>query len=164
MHEQVLAKIGMKEGGYDQPLPNSLAETAAAGHLPDGAMVPGRWHVYPELAAAGLWTTPTDLASFAIELGRTAIGRSHRVLNARRTKEMLTAGLGSYGLGLSLSKKGAAGFLHGGANEGFRCVMTALLDSGQGAVVMTNSDQGDALYGEILQSIGKTYAWPYHEF
>jgi CubicO group peptidase (beta-lactamase class C family) len=164
MREQVLEKIGMKESAYDQPIPSSLEGAAAIGHLATWAAVPGRWHVYPERAAAGLWTTPTDLASFAIEIGRTASGKSHRVLNARRAKEMLTAGLGNYGLGLLLTKKGAAGFTHNGGNEGYRCVMLALLESGQGAVIMTNSDIGDALFGEILQSIGKTYGWPYHEF
>ena len=57
--------------------------------------------------------------------------------------EMLTPQVGGWGLGLDLGGKGeAAQFRHGGGNEGFRCAMFAFKESGRGAVIMTNSDNG----------------------
>ena len=62
-----------------------------------------KWHVYPELAAAGLWTTPTDLAKFAIEIQKAALGRSSRVLTRASVLEMLSpVGVGDFAVGLSI--------------------------------------------------------------
>ncbi|GAC1412344.1 MAG: hypothetical protein NVSMB6_14200 [Burkholderiaceae bacterium] len=57
--------------------------------------MPGKWHVYPETAAAGLWTTPIDLAKFAIETALAANGKSAKVLSEATTRERLTAQPGS---------------------------------------------------------------------
>src|SRR5215469_16449796 len=65
MRQTVLDKIGMSDSSYEQPLPPARAAMTAGGGYGDGKAVPGKWHVYPEMAAAGLWTTPTDLAKFA---------------------------------------------------------------------------------------------------
>ena len=139
---------------------NAFATVGGGAKVLAGTVLPGRWHVYPELAAAGLWTTPTDLVHFAIELGRAAFGRSRTVLTQRRAREMLTPRVGGFGLGVALNKTGAAGFFHNGRNAGFRCALSAVLPTGDGAVIMTNSDAGDSLYGEIIQAIVAAYAWP----
>ena len=79
----VLAPIGMSHSSFQQPLPPERAALTATGHLADRSAVEGRWHVYPEMAAAGLWTTPSDLARFAMEIQRTLAGANAAAL--RRT-------------------------------------------------------------------------------
>lgn len=160
MKETVLKKIGMTSSTYGQPIPKERWPQAAVGHRPDGTKVKGNWHTYPEMAAAGLWTTPTDLARFAIEIQRSLAGKSNRVLSQEMVKQMLTPQVGGFGLGLGLAGEGAsARFSHGGANEGYRCVLIAYKNTGQGAVVMTNSDRGSSVADELLRSIAKEYGW-----
>ena len=64
--ETVLEPLNMTNSTYSQPLPADWRKKAATGYRSDGREVEGKIHVYPEMAAAGLWTTPTDLAKFAI--------------------------------------------------------------------------------------------------
>jgi len=161
MKDTVLRPLGMTDSTYEQPLPDSLRPQAASGHRSDGKLVEGRYHTYPEMAAAGLWTTPSDLARFAIALQQAVAGKANTVLSQATAKEMLTLQKGSYGLGLSLSGSGrSARFGHGGANEGFRCEMMAYVETGQGAVVMTNGDRGANLAREISRAIANEYGWP----
>jgi CubicO group peptidase (beta-lactamase class C family) len=157
----VLDKLGMTRSTYEQPLPEELSSQAATGHRAKGEAIKGKWHTYPEMAAAGLWTTPTDLARFAIELQKSKAGKSNKVLSVAMTNQMLTVQSGDYGLGVGLGGSGKAlHFGHGGSNEGFQCMMFAYAETGQGAVVMTNGDMGGALANEILRSIAKEYGWP----
>ncbi len=155
LHELVLKPLGMTHSTYEQPLPERLASVAATAYNAEGAPIPGKWHTYPEDAAAGLWTTPSDLAQVIME-----IQRPGRVLSTKSVQQMLTPVLDHYGLGLQLSDTGGRhAFLHGGANEGFRCMLFGYRDDGQGAVVMTNGDNGSQLAEEILSSISATYGW-----
>ncbi len=161
IQQTVFEPLGMAESTYEQPLPPARARQAASAHRPDGAVVDGRWHTYPELAAAGLWTTPTDLARFAIEIQKSLRGESNRVLSRAMTEAMLTPGLEDWGLGFSLQGAGSSlRFWHGGSNEGFSCGLVAWVDGGQGAVVMTNSDRGGPLIDEIIQALAAEYGWP----
>ena len=160
MRETVLKRIGMTRSTYEQPLPKERWPQAAVGHRSNGEKVKGNWHSYPEMAAAGLWTTPTDLARFAIEIQRSLDGKSNRVLSREMTRQMLTPQVGGWGLGFSLAGEGAsARFSHGGANEGYRCVLVAYKNTGQGAVVMTNAERGSSLADEVLRSIAREYGW-----
>jgi CubicO group peptidase (beta-lactamase class C family) len=95
----VLRPIGMKDSTYEQPLPEARRAAAASGHLTDGGLLPGRYHTYPEMAAAGLWTTPTDLARFLMEIQQALQGRS-KILTPAMARQMVTVQKGSYGLGL----------------------------------------------------------------
>jgi len=161
LHALVLEPIGMSASTYQQPLPSQRADGAAIGHRSNGAPVEGKWHTYPEMAAAGLWTTPSDLARVAIEVQRSLRGESNRVLSAKMVREMLTLQAGSYGLGFGLTHSGdSASFGHGGANEGFRAQLFAFTERGQGAAIMTNGDNGGALATEILRAIAREYRWP----
>jgi CubicO group peptidase (beta-lactamase class C family) len=161
MRAKVLEPLGMAHSTYEQPLPGPLAANAASGHRTDGTVVKGKWHTYPEMAAAGLWTTPSDLARYAIHVSLSAAGRSSSVLARAFTTQMLTNQSGTYGLGPALGGQGRdASFSHGGANEGFRCHFIAFPERGQGAVIMTNSDAGGALASEILRAIAEEYDWP----
>jgi CubicO group peptidase (beta-lactamase class C family) len=160
LQELVLGKIGMTHGTYAQPLPRELERIAATGHRQDGDAVKGRWHTYPEMAAAGLWTTPSDLALFAIELMESAQGKSNKVLSQKMASQMVTKQFGSYGLGVSVGDaEGTKKFSHGGSNEGFTCILVAYVENGQGAIVMTNSDNGPPLFNEILRAISQEYNW-----
>lgn len=160
MKEIVLDKLGMKRSAYQQPLPESKRMLAASGHDDRGGMIRGAWHIYPEMSPAGLWTTPSDLAQFAIEIQKSVNGKSSNVLDRKITTEMLTPQIGGWGLGLQLAGKGeSARFVHGGANEGFKSVMIAFKNTGQGAVVMTNSNKGTQLAIEIIKSISNEYSW-----
>jgi CubicO group peptidase (beta-lactamase class C family) len=157
----VLSKIGMQHSTYQQPLPPDWARDAASGYRPDGEPVKGKWHVYPEMAAAGLWTTASDLARFVIEIQKSREGRSNLVLTRDMTNQMLTRQIDGAGLGLMLGGTDQAPrFSHGGADEGFQAFMIGTLDSGKGAVVMANSDNGISLAQEIVLSIAAEYGWP----
>lgn len=161
MQELVLGKIGMKNSTYEQPLPAGKIANAAVGHRSSGEILKGKRHTYPEMAAAGLWTTPSDLAKFAIEIQQSKAGKSNKVLSQAMTDQMLTKQSGDYGLGIGLGGEGAkASFAHGGSNEGFKCNLFAYGETGQGAVVMTNGDLGGQLASEIFRSIAREYGWP----
>jgi CubicO group peptidase (beta-lactamase class C family) len=100
LRDTVLAHIGMTRSTYEQPLPDSMHDKAAMPYRSDGKPVEGGAHTYPEMAAAGLWTTPTDIAKYAIEVERSLKGNANHVLNADMTRQMLTPGIGHWGLGL----------------------------------------------------------------
>ena len=89
MRSAVFTKIGMADTTYEQPLPLNRATTAASGTLLDGAPVDGRWHVNPEMAAGGLWSTPSDLAKLAIEISLSLQGKANHLLSQRMAREMI---------------------------------------------------------------------------
>ncbi|MBN1224255.1 MAG: beta-lactamase family protein [Candidatus Aminicenantes bacterium] len=162
MKKTVLDPIGMKNSTFEQPLPAEKAVLAASAHRPTGKMIPGKWHIYPELAAAGLWTTPSDLCRYAVEVQKSLGGKSNKVLSQNMIRQMLTPGIGNWGLGPAISPPGQVKmFSHGGGNDGFRCQLVAFSELGMGAAVMTNSDNGSELAMEIIRGIAEVYDWPY---
>ncbi|WP_263382287.1 serine hydrolase [Granulicella arctica] len=164
LHDVVFAPIGMTYSTDQQPLPADRMANAATPYYTDNKPVPGGPHTYAELAAAGLWTTPSDLARFAMELQTSLQGKSNHVLSTEMTRQMLTPIMTSAGLGLFIS--GAPTnpyFSHGGVNDGFESMMVAYEQGGDGAVIMTNAQGGSAIADEILHSIAAAYNWPdYH--
>jgi CubicO group peptidase (beta-lactamase class C family) len=160
MRDLVLGPIGMAHSTYEQPLPAGRMSEVAMPYRQNGDPVPGGPHVYPEMAPAGLWTTPSDLARYAIEVQKALAGKSTAVISASTAREMLKPGMQKWGLGI-----GTGGgpehpyFTHGGANAGYQCDLVAY-DNGDGAVIMTNSDNGGRLAGEILRNIAYEYKWP----
>lgn len=162
LQEKVLGPLGMSHSTYEQPLPTDRVAQAAAGHRGDGSVVAGKHHIYPEMAAAGLWTTPTDLATFLIEVTRARANESKHITQAM-AKEMTTpvtpedqAGLGFF----MAERNGAMMFGHGGADHGFQANAAASLDGGYGYVVMANSDNGFALFPAIDRTIFAAMGWP----
>jgi CubicO group peptidase (beta-lactamase class C family) len=145
MREAVLDKIGMADSTYEQPLPAARARLTATGTYSNGKPVEGRWHIYPEMAAAGLWTTPTDLAKFAIEIALSKQGKASHVLSQKSVQEMLTPQVknkvGPVGLAFFLGdEKNPDRFGHDGADEGFQALLVMFADSGKGIAMMGNSD------------------------
>jgi CubicO group peptidase (beta-lactamase class C family) len=160
MQARVLGPLGMVDSSFTNPLPADQLPRAAAGVLPDGSALPGKHNSYPEMAAAGLWTTSQDLARFLIEVQQALKGQSPRLSQAL-AQDMTTARLGSgYGLGLGLPVvDGQRYFAHGGWDEGFCTLLMGSQTSGQGVVVMINANQ-PALMDELKQAVAFAYGWP----
>lgn len=167
VRELVLEPFGMSDSDYAQPLPQELHARAATAHDELGRPLDGRWHAYPELAAAGLWTTPTDLAKLAVGVQRTYAGAADALLSPELAREVLTSqiaagqrigGLGHLGLGFFLDDRGQR-FGHSGGNAGFRCHLLADRDTGQGAVVMTNGDNGTWVVSRAFAAVASAYGW-----
>jgi CubicO group peptidase (beta-lactamase class C family) len=155
MQELVLGPLHMSASTYEQPLPEARVAAAAAGYRGDGTQIPGKRNVYPEMAAAGLWTTPSDLARFALGLQAMLEGNGGPLTRAS-AQDMLRERKDHYALGLRLEEPY---FTHGGADEGFRALLYAHATKGYGIAMMTNSDSGTELMNEILRSAGVAYAW-----
>lgn len=159
MRDMVLKPAEMRQSGYHQPLPESRTSHAASGHDREGKLINGKWHVYPEMAAAGLWTTPGDLCRWALEIQRAYDGKSRKLLSQAMARQMLTRQTGDFGLGPGLLGSGESlRFGHGGSNAGFKCQLMANL-KGQAVVVMTNGDQGGKLAQEISELVIAEYKW-----
>lgn len=161
MHDTVLAPIGMTHSTYEQPLPNDLRAGAAIPYQSDGDPVRGGAHTYPEMTAAGLWTTSPDLARYCIEIERSLQGKGNHVLSPKFTLEMLTPGKGNWGLGLEIGGSSDDHyFSHGGVNAGFEDLFVAYEKHGDGAVVLTNAQGGTEVATEVMRSIANEYGWP----
>jgi CubicO group peptidase (beta-lactamase class C family) len=170
MRELVLEPLGMVDSDYTQPPPEGVHDLLASGHDELGTPVEGGWHVYPEMATAGLWTTPTDLCRYALAVQTAYAGRRGALLSQSLAKEMLTpqvaasdriGALTALGLGPFVTGDGVAPrFGHSGGNEGFRCHLLAYREHGIGAAVMTNSDAGGWLLPHAYAAIAEARAWP----
>jgi CubicO group peptidase (beta-lactamase class C family) len=161
MHDLVFEPLGMTHSTFEEPLPSRLWPNAARPYDSKGEPVEGGWRVDPEMAPAGLWTTPSDLAQLAIEVQRAYAGKSDKLISPSLAHEMLAYQSDQvYGLGVALGARGrAARFGHSGANAGYKCAFVAFADTGQGIVVMTNGDAGLRLIGEIQRAVAQEYGW-----
>jgi CubicO group peptidase (beta-lactamase class C family) len=157
----VLQPFGMVDSAYAQPLPTALVGRAAIGHDDAGRPVAGGHHVYPELQAAGLWTTAVDLARWV--LGVQAILRGDRTgpISPATARLMVTAvAPGTFGLGPELGGEGAdRRFGHSGSNEGFRSQVDGLVGRATGAAILTNAAGGTTLCAELRRAIAHEYGW-----
>lgn len=155
MNSIVLLPLEMTNSTFAYPLQNEFIERAAAGHDRLARVIPGKRNVYPEKAAAGLWTTASDLAKFAIAIQQSNVGRENSFLSKKTTTQMLTAQtVGGPGLGLFVGgNERSETFEHGGANNGFRSLLRATKSPGTVLVIMTNSDNGGKVFGEIEELV-----------
>ena len=160
MNDAVLNPIGMERSGYFQPLEHDSVENVAAGHDEMGSAFEGYWQTMPNLAGGGLWSTPSELCLFAIEVQKALRGESS-IISGKLAEEMLKVHIGSCGLGLALQGEGGnLAFSHGGDNRGYHNFLFAYARRGQGVAVMTNAQNGSYLYQEILRSVAIVYDWP----
>jgi CubicO group peptidase (beta-lactamase class C family) len=162
MKSILLRPAGMARSGFDQPLSSRARRAAASGHDAEGKPLGGGSNTYPELAAAGLWTTPSDYGRFLVALQRSWAGERGALLSPRSAKAMMTPILSGYGLGVNIAEReGRRIISHGGSNEGFQCRFVAFLDgSRQGLVIMTNGENGGFLAAGIQRTIAAAYGWP----
>ena len=177
LQETVLDPLGMSRSCFCQPLPEALHGNAArAGGSVTGSAAKDRkprapWHVYPELYAAGLWTTPTDLAKFLIEVQLSLQGRSNNVLTPEFTRKMVTpGGIGHYALGFTTGSEtphrpappGEADryFGHTGGNWGFRGNFVGSLEGGNGYVILASGGVANpVIFVELPMRIRAAYGW-----
>lgn len=161
MHDGVLGPLGMSHSTFEQPLPDTLRSDVALPYHADGTPIAGGPHVYPEQSAAGLWTTPSDLARFALSISRDLHGQGRGVISAGLAQTMVTSVRQNYGLGLEIC--GIARrpcFGHGGVDEGYESFMVSYDDGRDGAVVMTSSEGGMQLAMGIVRTLAYDLNWP----
>ena len=165
MKRLVLDKAGMRHSTYENPLPASRDHEAASGHEQLDTPVPGRYHVYPEMAAAGLWTTAPDLARWALAVTRAYRGEAKAVLSPAMAGEMISRqvqvappnGTDYWGLGVTVTGQGdSIAFSHGGRDEGFVAAVIMWPRLGRGLFVLTNGVSG-ALLNEISRAFADLY-------
>jgi CubicO group peptidase (beta-lactamase class C family) len=162
MAELVLKPTGMGHSTFAQPLPADLIGEAAGGHYADGKNLPGGYHVFPEHAAAGLWSTPTDLATLLLTIGRAWRGESRLFLKPETAREiMMRQNGGPYGLGAAIGEAdGSLVLMKRGQNVGYQAYLILLPAEGQGMVVMTNSDNGSILADALVRRAAALHGWP----
>jgi CubicO group peptidase (beta-lactamase class C family) len=162
MAELVLKPTGMGRSTFVQPLPGELTGDAAGGHYADGKNLPGGYHVFPEHAAAGLWSTPTDLAALLLTMGRAWRGESRLFLKPETAREMMSRQNGGpYGLGAAIDEaEGTLVLMKRGQNIGYQAYLILLPAEGKGMVVMTNSDNGSILADAMIRRAAALYGWP----
>lgn len=160
MGQHIFKALGMTNSTYAQPLPKKYHEQASAAYDRQGKIIKGLWHNYPEQAAAGLWTTPSDLAKYCVEIQHIIKGKKNGVLSQNMVKQMLQKHKNEWGLGPSLHWQGdSLLFEHGGKNKGFTNDMLAFAHQGEAFVVMTSGDNGGRLIGEIRIALSRYYGW-----
>jgi CubicO group peptidase (beta-lactamase class C family) len=160
MQRLVLRPLGMAHSSFEGPERDGRGYARA--HDQTGKRMGAPWHVYPEKAAAGLWTTAGDLARFVIELERGGAGEKGTVLRPDSAREMLApVGVGDFAVGPRIVRKGAEWyFYHGGSNWGFEAMILGHLRKGYGLVIMTNAQgSGADLIQEVQARIFGAYHW-----
>ncbi len=153
MQENVLDPLGMTSSTFINPLPEKYHSIAATGYRSNGDEVEGKWPIYPEMAAAGLWTTPSQLILWAKEIQQIQQSQKDGFLKVETVNAMLTQGKGNHGLGPGVNEHS---YGHGGADDGFRAQMSAWKDKPIAVVMMVNSDNGSIMQ-EVMLSIAKEY-------
>lgn len=160
MQRTVLGPLRMTDSTFALLLTERLIRSAATAYQGDGASpIPPSQFYEPNLAAGGMWTTPSDLAKFLIELEGEYAGTSSRVLNQRIARLMLTPGLGNWGLGIEVGGNTQNPYFTHEGSAYFENVMT-MYANGDGAVIMTSGGGGGTLAGEVLLSVSQVYGWP----
>lgn len=162
MDEIVFKPLQMDSLTVRFPLPENRVPLAASGHRVDGNAIPGGWHTNPEMGTGGSWwATPSDIARLYIEIMLTYTGQSERIISQGMVFEMLTPQIEDRGLGPWIVDDGGDLFYfgHPGHTDGFKSYVVCYPKRGQGLVILTNSDAGDQLYYEILQSVNNEYGW-----
>ncbi len=158
--EYLLAPLGMKHSTYDQHYIRNRFDSIAYGHT-STTPIDGGWHVYPELAAAGLWTTPHDIASLLVGLQDSLQGKKGSLLSQDSANKVITPYYTKMGFGLFLEQSDRYRYLyHSGETAGYESMFVFYPDLGKGAVVMTNGYGGEKLAKEVLRGIATLYKWP----
>jgi CubicO group peptidase (beta-lactamase class C family) len=159
MQELVLQPLYMVHSSFQQPVPEKLQPLVAMPYDSDGNAIGGGPHTYPEMAVAGLWTTPSDLALFALAIQDALAGKPGAIVSSSTAHQMLQRVLGFYALGFAIAGDGPNRyFSHPGVNAGFVAFLFAY-EKGDGLVLMTNGQNSKTLGLEIIAALAKQYGW-----
>ena len=138
--KEVAEPLGLKRTGYFQPLDEDLVANAAfGGRLAYREDLKHGYHYYPEHAAAGLWSTPTELVKIGLALSRSY--RKGGFLKKKTARRMLKPVMDSYGLCV-YNLRGDVGE-HSGWNEGFLTEWMFSLTKDLCVASMTNRSNDD---------------------
>ena len=162
IHREIIQPLSLHRTCFSQPIPEELHPNSACGHRSDGQPVAGNWFVYPTLAGSAIWTTPTDLAKFALHLQIILHDESPGLIQHQTLREALTPHRDPhFGLGFALYyNKGPGTFFgHTGNTEGFRSMFIAHESNGNGAFILANSDNADHVIKEIINHIAFSEGW-----
>ncbi|MFK7855741.1 MAG: serine hydrolase domain-containing protein [Granulosicoccus sp.] len=152
--EKIFKPLGMIHSCYLAP--NDF-EGFSCAHGAGGNPIRGNYRRHPEKAAAGLWTTPKDIASLLIGLFNSFHGSDKSLLPRSLTELMISKVVTDSGLGVFLVRKNLIS--HSGANYGFRSFFVFHMESGNGAVAMSNSERGARTPAQLMAAIGKQRNW-----
>jgi CubicO group peptidase (beta-lactamase class C family) len=159
--ERIFKPLGLLRSFLGSGLTGDLRPEAAVGFLREGKPVPGGAARFPEEAAKGLWTTPSEYAAIVLDVLAAAENRPALILPPAAARRLLAAQVENFGFGFFVEGRGdAILFRASGATRGFACAMVVYPAKGQGAVIMSNSDNGDVLIEEILAGFSAAYDWP----
>jgi CubicO group peptidase (beta-lactamase class C family) len=156
---EVLGPLGMTRSAFAMPPSPKIRADMAFGSA-WGKTIAGHYAVMPQLAAAGLWTSASDLARVLIDLQASAAGENGHRLSPAMAREMMTPVKDNWGLGLALYPDEAPRFGHDGVNPGFESFMIAYRGKGEGIVVMTNGGDGRRLTADVVRAVATDYGWP----
>ena len=156
---ELFEPLGMTRTTFENPLPETWQANAAVGHTA-GKVIAGKWICCPQLAAGGVWTTPSDFARFMIACRDAWLGKPGAIVGQGLARQMMQPQGGEFGLGWELLEKdGDVLFGHGGSNDGYQCESKCFLKSGDGAVVMTSADSGLIFYWEVFAGVARAHGW-----
>lgn len=180
MKNEIFTPLEMNMSTYEQPLPKHLRENVSNGYGIDGSEIDGKWQVFPAKAAAGLWTTPSDLAKYCIEIQNILSGKENGIVSKEIVNEMFSNPFNValnealppslkdepddyWGLGpIVMGSKDNVIFKHGGSNAGFKSNYTAFVNKGEAIIIMTNGDNGYSLIYEIEKALSDFYKMGIH--
>ena len=160
MYNNILKPIGMQNSSFAQPPAKDKQALCASGFNADGSSVSNKFHVYPEMAAAGLWMTPSDLCNYVIDMQLAYQGKASKVLTPEMVKLHLTTyNDGPTSLGSFIEDhEGTKYFEHGAYNDGFCGDFYGSLDGGYGVAIFLNTENG-LILPEVINSVAKAYNW-----
>ncbi len=159
MDKLVLHPVAMNNSAFALTLPDNMMQHAAKGYLSNGDMINGGYNIYPEQAAAGLWTTPSDLSKFMLNVGNSY--RDNNGILQQSTVQMMFKNVPpGNGSGFGIEGEGnTLRFSHLGSNTGYYCYAVSFINAGKGIVIMTNSGNGFQLIKEIVRAVYREYRW-----
>jgi CubicO group peptidase (beta-lactamase class C family) len=157
IEEGIFQPLQMAHSTFERHLPNQKFTSIAFGHLSGNRPMEQKYLTYQPLSAGGLWSTPTDLAKFLIEMQLSIKGESKKIIDRDNAKLMLTPVMNNYGLGFTneIRGTGVKFFGHGGHNIGYKSIMLASMNDGFGVVILANSEDGSKAGDKILKLIGR---------
>lgn len=162
VEEHIFRPLGMTQSTFELQRPGASVAHIQSGHEHDGTAMAGGWRLHPESAAAGLWSTTSDLAKFAIAIHKMSLDQVEQPILKKETVHQMLVRQPNSGFGLGFEVSGDGGeisFGHGGATIGYRADYIFFPQTGMGAVILTNSENGNQLMEGIYCSIAKNYGW-----